>query len=107
MENIIKEKKQCTKCKKIKILSDFYIIRKKYIHTDSPNHETIYLYYDGQCKKCKNDYNKKYRENNKEKIRQYKKRYEKENYEKISAYKRKYYREKKNQCHGNTNHQQI
>ena len=68
--------KVCIKCGENKNVSDFYIGR-------------------NQCKKCNKLINKKYYEENKEKILERSKKYGEENKEYIKEYKKKYYEENK------------
>jgi hypothetical protein len=65
------EKKVCTKCKEEKDVTEFSSSR-------------------NDCKLCAKEYQKKYRENNKEKIRQSKKEYREKNKEKIRQSKKVY-----------------
>ena len=58
---VIDGKKQCGKCMNILDLSEFAKTKGKY--------------YSSKCKKCTNEYSKKYREENKEKISEKQKEY--------------------------------
>jgi hypothetical protein len=68
--------KQCVKCKKIKLLKEFY--------KDSRTKDGLYC----SCKKCTNKRSKKYRRNNLEKFREYQKKWRKNNPEKHKKWRK-------------------
>ena len=73
--------KQCSTCKETKPVSEYY--KKK-------NNADGYKY---RCKSCQSKYAKKYRVNNKEKIRERSIQYRTENREKLNEYNRQYHQE--------------
>lgn len=79
--------KKCSKCKKVKEFSEFH---KKKMGKDGLSR---------QCKICRKEYNKKYRQENKDKIKEINKKYYQENKDVIKE-KEKKYREK-NRLHIN------
>jgi hypothetical protein len=46
-----------------------------------------------KCKSCNNERDRRYREENREKVLEYRRRYREENREKVSEYRRRYYEE--------------
>lgn len=75
--------KECTKCNIEKPLSEFY---KDKIYKDGLQYK---------CKKCCKQQNKKYRQKNKDKIREYSKNYRVENKDKRREYNKQYNKENK------------
>jgi hypothetical protein len=73
------EKKVCSKCNLEKDVNDFSMRK---------NRKSKYC---SQCKKCRCESGKRYREANIEKVKESKTKYYKNNSEKVSAYARKYY----------------
>ena len=72
------ENKICTKCGNEKPISEY--------HTSNGKHISI-------CKICKNNTNKKYRNNNKNYFKTYIKNYQIENKGKLSEYRKEFYKE--------------
>ena len=75
--------KQCTKCGEVKGLGE-------YGYKSKANGTLL-----SRCKICRNKYNAKYREENKEKIREYFVKYTEENKEKLREWRKKYTEENK------------
>ena len=71
--------KVCSSCNESKPCSEF--------HKNKHSKDGFY----NKCKKCKSEYGKKYRLENKEIIKQRKKKYRDENKDKIKEYSKKYY----------------
>ena len=73
--------KKCSRCKEFKVIEAFH---KNKSRKDGRAWE---------CKACKKEHNRKYRQENPEKIAERKHKYYKENFEKIAEQKRKYKQE--------------
>ena len=73
--------KKCSRCKEFKVIEAFH---KNKSRKDGRAWE---------CKACKKEHNRKYRQENPEKIAERKHKYYKENFEKIAEYNRKYKQE--------------
>lgn len=71
--------KVCSSCNESKPCSEF--------HKNKHSKDGFY----NKCKKCKSEYGKKYRLENKEIIKRRKKKYRDENKDKIKEYSKKYY----------------
>lgn len=71
-------RKKCYRCGKIKLITEF--------SKDTRNPSG----YKGCCKNCHNEYNKNWRKNNPEKLKERKRRYKEKHPEIIRAYQRKY-----------------
>lgn len=77
------EKKICSRCKKKKLLNEFYSIKKKY--------ENQTVFHTARCRKCTNEINVK----NSKKYKRYYKNYRDENKDRIRKRNRKYHKERK------------
>lgn len=73
------EKKVCNKCGEEKLINEFYLKNKNTGNLQS------------HCIKCQNEYKKKYREENKQKISDNNKKYREDNLEKLKRKEKSYY----------------
>jgi hypothetical protein len=83
-------KKLCVKCNSEKKISEFH------------NNKNGKYGVHSQCKICKNKYKKKYREKNKELIKEKSKEYSVNNKDKIKEYKKKYFQKNKDKFNDRT-----
>jgi len=81
--------KKCSKCGELKPFSEFHKKKNTKDGLQSQCKMCNKKYYENNKEKMK-EYNKKYYENNKEKIKEYKKEYNENNKEKIKEYKKEY-----------------
>lgn len=75
------ESKVCTKCKQLKPLTEFH------------KHKTHKDELKSRCKSCREEDNKKYRQQNFKRIKEYKKKWRQENSEHCKEYQKKHYQE--------------